>query len=96
MKKNVIDNLPSMDVLLVKRTKKLLTYPEKWSFSIDRQDNGEKEKWFSHTLNDFINLPGSMPEKLKGDEVTAKTNGQAVSMTVPTIIIHTWKNTVRR
>ena len=28
MEKNVIDNLPSMDVLLVKRTKKLLTYPE--------------------------------------------------------------------
>ena len=24
-------------------------------------------------MNDFINLPGSMPEKLKGDEVTAKT-----------------------
>lgn len=61
-----------MDVLLVKRTK-IIDLSGKWSFSIDRQDNGEKEKWFSHTLNDFINLPGSMPEKQKGDEVTAKT-----------------------
>ena len=52
---------------------KIIDLSGKWSFSIDRQDNGEKEKWFSHTLNDFINLPGSMPEKLKGDEVTAKT-----------------------
>ena len=75
---------------------KIIDLSGKWSFSIDRQDNGEKEKWFSHTLNDCINLPGSMPEKLKGDEVTAKTNGQAVSMTVLTIIIHTWKNTVKK
>lgn len=52
---------------------KIIDLSGKWSFSIDRQDNGEKEKWFSHTLNDFINLPGSMPEKQKGDEVTAKT-----------------------
>lgn len=52
---------------------KIIDLSGKWSFSIDRQDNGEKEKWFNHTLNDCIHLPGSMPEKLKGDEVTAKT-----------------------
>lgn len=52
---------------------KTLDLSGKWSFGIDRQDKGEKEKWFSRTLNDCINLPGSMPEKLKGDEVTAKT-----------------------
>ena len=75
---------------------KIIDLSGKWSFSIDRQDNGEKEKWFSHTLNDFINLPGSMPEKQKGDEVPQRPNGQAVSMTVPTIIIHTWKNTVKK
>ena len=76
---------------------KIIDLSGKWSFSIDRQDNGEKEKWFSHTLNDFINLPGSMPEKLKGDEVTAKTQWTgSLSMTVPTIIIHTWKNTVKK
>ena len=31
---------------------KIIDLSGKWSFSIDRQDNGEKEKWFSHTLND--------------------------------------------
>jgi hypothetical protein len=45
----------------------------KWQFGIDRQDEGDKGKWFSKTLDDNINLPGSMPEKLKGDDVTAKT-----------------------
>ena len=30
---------------------KIIDLSGKWSFSIDRQDNGEKEKWFSHTLN---------------------------------------------
>ena len=54
---------------------KTLDLSGKWSFSIDRQDKGEKEKWFNHTLNDCIHLPGSMPEKLKGDEVTAKRMG---------------------
>ena len=55
---------------------KIIDLSGKWSFSIDRQDNGEKEKWFSHTLNDCINLPGSMPEKLKGDEVTGVGKGK--------------------
>lgn len=44
-----------------------------WEFSMDRNDVGEKEKWFASTLDDRINLPGSMPEKLKGDIVTAST-----------------------
>lgn len=33
-----------------------------WEFSIDRNDVGEQEKWFASTLDDRINLPGSMPE----------------------------------
>lgn len=45
----------------------------KWNFQIDREDIGKKEQWFNRSLDDAINLPGSMPEKLKGDEVTAKT-----------------------
>lgn len=44
-----------------------------WEFSIDRNDAGENEKWFATTLDDRIDLPGSMPEKLKGDIVTAAT-----------------------
>ena len=39
----------------------------KWNFQIDREDIGTKEQWFKKSLDDQINLPGSMPEKLKGD-----------------------------
>ncbi|MEG0455880.1 MAG: beta-glucuronidase, partial [Bacteroides sp.] len=44
-----------------------------WKFQIDREDTGVKERWFNRQLDDCINLPGSMPEKLKGDEVTIRT-----------------------
>ena len=44
-----------------------------WDFQIDRQDAGVKEQWFNKSLDESINLPGSMPEKLKGDNVTART-----------------------
>ena len=46
---------------------------DKWAFQIDREDKGIREEWFNKTLNDRINLPGSMPEKLKGDDVTVRT-----------------------
>ena len=45
----------------------------KWAFQIDREDKGIREEWFNKILNDRINLPGSMPEKLKGDDVTVRT-----------------------
>ena len=44
-----------------------------WHFAIDRADEGIKEKWFSRILDDSINLPGSMPEKLKGDDISIHT-----------------------
>lgn len=44
-----------------------------WAFQIDREDKGAREEWFGRILEDRINLPGSMPEKLKGDEVTVRT-----------------------
>jgi hypothetical protein len=45
----------------------------KWEFGIDRNDVGTEEKWYAKTLEDGINLPASMPEKLKGDIVNTKT-----------------------
>ena len=63
----------------------------KWDFQIDREDGGIKEQWFNKSLDESINLPGSMPEKLKGDNVVP--NGQEVYMTVLTISILTWRNT---
>lgn len=48
-----------------------------WLFEIDRQDVGQKEKWFARKLSDKIYLPGSMAENRKGDEVTLKTDWTA-------------------
>ena len=45
----------------------------KWLFQIDREDIGVQEQWFRKHLQDSINLPGSMPEKLKGDIVSIRT-----------------------
>jgi hypothetical protein len=45
----------------------------RWQFQVDRDDVGERLEWYNRPLNDSINLPGSMPEKLKGDSVTART-----------------------
>ncbi len=45
----------------------------KWEFAIDRNDVGAEQGWASKTLEDYINLPASMPEMLKGDVITAET-----------------------
>jgi hypothetical protein len=45
----------------------------KWRFKIDAQDEGIKGKWYSTVLPETINLPGSMAENLKGDDITLKT-----------------------
>ena len=46
-----------------------------WDFQIDRNNVGEKEGWFKpeYKYNDNILLPGSMPERLKGEDVTVNT-----------------------
>ncbi len=45
-----------------------------WKFQMDREDKGVTQEWFKKTsLDDQIRLPGSMPERLKGDRVNAKT-----------------------
>lgn len=45
----------------------------KWRFKIDAQDEGVKAKWYANELPETINLPGSMAENLKGDDITLKT-----------------------
>ena len=49
----------------------------RWRFEIDRNDSGQKEKWFGKQLNDNIWLPGSMAENRKGDDVTLNTQWTA-------------------
>ncbi|WP_231425161.1 sugar-binding domain-containing protein [Pedobacter sp. Leaf250] len=45
----------------------------KWRFKIDAQDEGVKAKWYVNKLPETINLPGSMAENLKGNDITLKT-----------------------
>ncbi|MDD4970383.1 MAG: beta-glucuronidase [Paludibacter sp.] len=45
----------------------------KWSFAMDEKDQGITQKWFTQRLKDSINLPGSMVENLKGDDITLET-----------------------
>ena len=41
-----------------------------WKFQIDREDVGEQEAWYSTTLKEEINLPGSMASNGLGDDIT--------------------------
>ncbi|MUH36233.1 beta-galactosidase [Zobellia amurskyensis] len=45
-----------------------------WQFQIDSLDQGISEQWFVNNLNDVIELPGSMAENGKGDEITVNTH----------------------
>jgi len=44
-----------------------------WRFAIDGNDKGIAERWFNTTLSDGINLPGSMAENRKGDDISLQT-----------------------
>ncbi|WP_311950332.1 exo-beta-1,4-galactosidase [Mucilaginibacter terrae] len=44
-----------------------------WLFQTDLDDKGVTEKWFLNKLTDQVNLPGSMAQNLKGDDITLKT-----------------------
>lgn len=75
MKKIIISTLMLLFAWTAGTTAQKYSYPlsGRWKFQIDREDKGVKEQWFRRNLEDHINLPGSMPEKLKGDDVTART-----------------------
>lgn len=44
-----------------------------WLFQIDSLDLGVAEKWFAQSFNDSIQLPGSMAENDKGNEISVDT-----------------------
>ena len=44
-----------------------------WEFEIDRNDVGKSENWQSRPLAENIVLPASMPQRLKGDDISVKT-----------------------
>ena len=45
-----------------------------WSFRMDPESKGIAEKWFASTMPEKINLPGSMTENGKGDEISVNTS----------------------
>ncbi|MCQ2096188.1 MAG: beta-glucuronidase [Bacteroidaceae bacterium] len=47
---------------------------EQWRFQTDRGDTGIAEGWYgNHEFDDTILLPGSMPQRLKGDDISVDT-----------------------
>ena len=46
-----------------------------WQFQIDREGKGVEEKWYQpdYQMNDVITLPASMPQQLKGDDISVDT-----------------------
>ena len=44
-----------------------------WEFEIDRNDVGKTENWQDRQLADNIQLPASMPQRLKGDDISVDT-----------------------
>ena len=44
-----------------------------WQFRMDPDDKGIKEEWWNQTYEDKINLPSSMPEQLKGYDISVDT-----------------------
>lgn len=45
----------------------------KWNFSLDREDQGVGQQWFSRELPDKINLPGALQSQGFGDEISIHT-----------------------
>jgi len=50
-----------------------LSLAGEWKFRIDSLDQGVDRKWYSIIFDESVNLPGSMAENGKGNEVTVNT-----------------------
>lgn len=44
-----------------------------WQFQTDPEDRGMDDKWYENDLPETVQLPGSMVENGKGDDITLKT-----------------------
>lgn len=44
-----------------------------WELRLDREDCGEAQRWWNVPFDDSILLPGSMPQRFKGDDVSVET-----------------------
>ncbi|NDV82150.1 sugar-binding domain-containing protein [Bacteroides sp. 51] len=73
MRKRILTLTSLLTFFLTIAAQQTMDLAGRWQFAIDRNDAGIKEQWFNKQLSDHINLPASMPEKLKGDNVNAQT-----------------------
>jgi hypothetical protein len=55
-------------------TRETLSLAGEWKFKIDSLDQGINNKWYTKTFDEVIDLPGSMAENGKGNEVTVNTD----------------------
>ncbi len=62
------------------RSQSKINLAGEWQFATDPNDKGSSEQWFSKKLIETVNLPGSMTQNGKGNEVTVNTKftGQIV------------------
>ena len=72
-------NLMSMLVLILlcsceKEEAKNIDLSGLWQFKIDSLDQGIKEQWYVKDLPESVQLPGSMTENGKGDDITVDTH----------------------
>lgn len=51
----------------------VISLASEWEFQTDRNQTGISDKWFNRRLKDNILLPGSMPQRLKGDRPNTQT-----------------------
>jgi hypothetical protein len=69
--------LPLILILLTacqgKETETTINLSGEWNFKTDPQSTGISEKWYSSNLPEKIQLPGSMTENGKGDDITVNT-----------------------
>jgi hypothetical protein len=45
-----------------------------WAFAIDSLDQGEEERWYDQSLEETVELPGSMATNGKGNDITLETD----------------------
>jgi hypothetical protein len=55
------------------QTREKINLAGEWQFMIDSLDRGIEENWCNEPFTDKVNLPGSMAENGKGNEVTVNT-----------------------
>lgn len=55
------------------QAEKTISLEGSWAFRIDSLDKGEQESWFTQSLEESVELPGSMATNGKGNDITLNT-----------------------